>query len=116
MGFRVPLPERCRGCGKREAGSAGSAGETIAFGGFDDAAGGRHGGDALVEGGGANAATGPQIREGLGLAGLGEGGGDAVVEGVWLDCGLGGALAFDDLEGERVGALKGIGGGGGLAG
>jgi hypothetical protein len=60
MGFRVPLPERCRGCGKREAGSgrAGSAGETIAFGGFDDAAGGRHGGDALVEGGGANHAQG----------------------------------------------------------
>jgi hypothetical protein len=91
-----------------EAGSgrAGSAGETITFGGFDDAAGGRHGGDAVVEGGGANAATGSQIGEGLGLAGLGEGGGDAVVEGVRLDCGLGGALAFDDLEGERVGALN----------
>ena len=74
--------------------------------GFDDASGGRHGGDAVVEGGGANAATGSQIGEGLWLAGLGEGGGDAVVEGVWLDCGLGGALAFDDLEGKRVGALN----------
>ncbi len=35
---------------------AGSAGEAIAIGGFDDAAGGGHGGQALVEGGGADAA------------------------------------------------------------
>jgi hypothetical protein len=97
---------------------AGSAGGPIAFGGFDDAARGGHGGEALVERGGANAADGPQIGEGLGLAGGGEGGGDAVVEGVWLDGDLCGALAFDDLEGERVGALNevesesGHGGGG----
>ncbi len=84
----------------------GSAGETIAFGGFEDSAVGRHGGEALIEGGGANAASGPEIAEWLGLAGLGEGRGDAVIEGVWLDGGLGGALAFDDLEGESVVTLN----------
>jgi hypothetical protein len=40
------------------------------------------------------------------LASLGEGGGAAVVAGVCLEGGMGVALAFDDLEGECVGALN----------
>jgi hypothetical protein len=51
------------------------------------------------------------------LASLGEGGGDAVVEGVCLDGGLDVALAFDDLEAERVDRLNEVEGesGGGAA-
>lgn len=62
-------------------GLGGLSGEAVAIAGFDDAAGGGHGGEALVEGRGAETADGAERGDGLGLPGLGEGGGDAVVNG-----------------------------------
>ena len=55
-------------------------GEAVAFRCFDDAASGGHGGQALVERGGADAAQGAQIGEWLRVTGFGEGGGDALVD------------------------------------
>jgi hypothetical protein len=77
-GFPLPLPELCGVVWEAEVGSSG---ELVAFGGFDDAAGGCHGGEAFVEGGGSHPTNGAQIGEWLGLCGVGEGCDDAVVDG-----------------------------------
>ena len=80
-GFPLPLPELCRGVWEAEVGSSG---ELVAFGGFDDAACGCHGGEAFVEGGGSHPTNGAQIGEWLRLGGVGEGCDDAVVDGARL--------------------------------
>src|SRR6266481_9822234 len=83
--FPVPLPARCRACGKRKRQLAVGAvdwrrsggGKTIAVVGFDEAASGGHGGQPLIEAGGADAASPTQFGECKRTGGLGECGGDA---------------------------------------
>src|ERR1700735_5222233 len=89
--FPLPLPELCRGLGS----GRGSSGEVVAFGGFDDASGGCHGGEAFVEGGGSHPANGAQIGEWLRLGGVGEGCGDAVVDRARLEGWRGLTVRFD---------------------
>ena len=89
--------------GEAGSGSGGLADEAIAVGGFGDASGVGHGGQPLVEGGGAHPADGAQIGEGLRLTGLGEGGDDAIVDG--LRRGGWRVLALDEFEGECRPAL-----------
>jgi hypothetical protein len=63
--FPLPLPARCRACGKRKrqlvVGTVdwrrSGGGETISVIGFDEAASGGHGGQPLIEAGGADAAA-----------------------------------------------------------
>src|SRR5229473_5162207 len=117
VGFPLPLPACCRACGKwkwkrllavgavdddavwRRSGG----GETIAVVGFDEAASGGHGGQPLIEAGGADATSPTQFGECKRTGGLGECGGDALVDGALRRC-LRGAR-FDDLERQRIGAL-----------
>ena len=80
------------------SGSGGSADEAIAVGGFGDASGVGHGGEAPVEGSGAHPAEGAQIDKRLRLTGLGEGGEDALIDG--LRSGGRWGLALDEFEGE----------------
>src|SRR5712671_3696763 len=113
--FRVPLPARCRACGKRKRLLAVGAvdddavwrrsggGETIAVVGFDEAASGGHGGQPLIEAGGADAASPTQFGECKRTGGLGECGGDALVDGALRRCLR--LAPFDDLERQRIGAL-----------
>jgi hypothetical protein len=115
--FPLPLPACCRACGKwkwkrllavgavdddavwRRSGG----GETIAVVGFDEAASGGHGGQPLIEAGGADAASPTQFGECKRTGGLGECGGDALVDGVLRRCLR--LAPFDDLERQRIGAL-----------
>src|SRR5260221_10372815 len=84
--FPVPLPARCRACGKRKRQLAVGAvdwrrsggGKTIAVVGFDEAASGGHGGQPLIEAGGADAAAPTQFGECKRTGGLGECGGGAL--------------------------------------
>src|SRR5258707_4013634 len=81
--LRVPLAARCRACGKRKRLLAVGAvdddavwrrsggGETIAVVGFDEAASGGHGGQPLIEAGGADAASPTQFGECKRTGGLG---------------------------------------------
>src|SRR5258708_37559309 len=85
--FPVPLPARCRACGKRKrkrqrqlaVGAVdwrrSGGGKTIAVVGFDEAASGGHGGQPLIEAGGADAASPTQFGECKRTGGLGECGG-----------------------------------------
>src|SRR5258707_4627748 len=85
--FPLPLPACCRACGKRKRLLAVGAvdddavwrrsggGETIAVVGFDEAASGGHGGQALIEAGGADAASPTQVGECQRTGGLRECGG-----------------------------------------
>jgi hypothetical protein len=82
--------------GSRERPSAN--GEAVSVGGFDDEAGGGHGGEALVEGGGANAAGCPQFGERLRLLAFREGCGDALIDRSRLEVGFGMAIELDLLE------------------
>src|SRR5258708_37727155 len=88
--FPVPLPARCRGMREAEA-AAGAVdddavwrrsggGETIAVVGFDEAASGGHGGQPLIEAGGADAASPTQFGECKRTGGLGECGGGALLD------------------------------------
>ncbi len=61
-----------------------ACGERVAGGGFDDEAGFGHGCEALVEGGGADAAGCSQISERAGFFAVREGFGDALVDGLRL--------------------------------
>jgi hypothetical protein len=61
--------------------------EAVADGRFEDDAGGSHCGNALIEGGSADAAAIAQVDEWLRPVGVGESGGDAVVDG--FRCGVG---------------------------
>src|SRR5258707_10271042 len=69
--FPVPLPARCRACGKRKRQLAVGAvdwrrsggGKTIAVVGFDEAASGGHGRQPLIEAGGADAGGPTQLGE-----------------------------------------------------
>jgi hypothetical protein len=81
------------GRGRREQWSA--ADEAVTVGGFDDEAGGRHGGPALVEGGCADTTGCAQCGERPGLLAVGEGRGDALIDGSWFDTAL-------DLDGSRA--------------
>ena len=102
MGFPLPLPDRCRGYGKRkwevvglwrdrdvensaagrEAGLSRSASrETVSVRGFDNEAGGGHGGEALVESGGADAAGCAQLGEWPRFIPVGESRGDTLING-----------------------------------
>ena len=134
MGFPVPLPGFCRVFGKRKwevsgtrrprcrfrgrdvdnvrrsgptvlRGQCSAAGEAVSVGGFDDDAGSGHGGEALVEGGGANAAGSAQFGEWPGFACVGERCSDALIDGSLLDGGFGLGIGLDGLQGEGVIAL-----------
>src|SRR6266576_3915373 len=109
--FPLPLPARCRACGKRKrqrqlvVGTVdwrrSGGGETISVIGFDEAASGGHGGQPLIEAGGADAASPTKFGECKRTGGLGECGGDALVDGasrrrLWGE-------GFDDLERQRIG-------------
>src|SRR5260221_4750371 len=106
--FPVPLPARCRACGKRKRQLAVGAvdwrrsggGKTIAVVGFDEAASGGHGGQPLIEAGGADAAAPTQFGECKRTGGLGECGGDALVDGALRRCFR--LAPFDDLERPRI--------------
>src|SRR5260370_41429846 len=82
--FPVPVPARCRACGKRKRQLAVGAvdwrrsggGKTIAVVGFDEAASGGQGGQPLIEAGGADAAAPTQFGECKRTGGLGGGGGE----------------------------------------
>ena len=97
-------------------------GEAIAVAGFDDAAGGGHGGEVRVEGGGADAAAGAQLGEGAWPIGVREGRGDAFVDGRRRGLGFRRHVRLDRLEREGIGALgerqgdAGDGGGGAVLG
>src|SRR5712692_7440741 len=92
--FPLPLPARCRERRKRKratcprhiltvivAQALSAAGETVALDGPDDAAGRDEGCQPLVEGGGADAAEGAQLRDRERAIGIGQCGGDALVDG-----------------------------------
>src|SRR5260370_35279094 len=87
--FPVPGPARWRACGKRKGQLAVGAvdwrrsggGKTIAVVGFDEAASGGHGGQPLIEAGGADAAAPTQFGECKRTGGLGECGGGARLRG-----------------------------------
>ena len=81
------------------------SGEAVTVGGFDDEAGGGHGGEAFVEGGGADAAGCPQFGERARLCAVGEGCGDALIDRSWPDRALGLAIGLDRFEGESVVSL-----------
>src|SRR5260221_14685457 len=120
VGFPLPLPACCRACGKwkwkrllavgavdddavwRRSGG----GETIAVVGFDEAASGGHGGQPLIEAGGAELAAPTQFGECKRAGGLGECGGDALVDGA-LRRGLR-VGPVRDLQRQRLGAFGGI--------
>src|SRR5208337_1124464 len=99
--FRFPIAVGSAGSG---TGSEGSAGQSVAVGGFDDASRSGHGGEALVEGGGAYAAGGAQIGEGPRLSCIGKDSSDSIVDGDGHGLGLL-PCPFDDYEGEGVGPL-----------
>ncbi len=82
--------------GSRERPSAND--EAVSVGGFNDEAGGSHRGEALVEGGGANAAGCPQFGERLRLLAVREGRGDALIDRSWLGVAFGMAIEVDRLE------------------
>src|SRR5258708_9743171 len=114
--FPVPLPARCRGMREAEA-AAGAVdddavwrrsggGETIAVVGFDEAASGGHGGQPLIEAGGADAASPTQFGECKRTGGLGECGGEAPVGGV-LRRGFR-VAPFSDLERQRLWAVAAV--------
>jgi hypothetical protein len=87
MHFRLPLPKLCRGCRKRKPEACRLSVQAVSFGGFNDAAGWGHGGETLVEGGGAYPANGVRIGE-------------------WLSGDRSGlAVRFNDFEGESAGPL-----------
>ncbi len=102
--------------GRRERWSV--AGEAVTVCRFDDEAGSGHGREALIEGGGAEAAGCPQFGERPGLRAVGEGCGDALIDGSWFDTALGLAVGLSRFEGKSVIALgqfkrdAGNGGGG----
>src|SRR5260221_9703152 len=117
--FPLPLPACCRACGKRKRVLAVGAvddddavwrrsggGETIAVVGFDEAASGGHGGQPLIEAGGADATSPTQFGECKRTGGLGECGGDALVDGA-LRRGLR-VGPVRDLQRQRLGAFGGI--------
>src|ERR1700730_5953850 len=120
--FPLPLPARCRACGKRKrqlgVGTVdwrrSGCGETISVIGFDEAASGGHGCQPLIEAGGADAASPTKFGELKRTGGLGECGGDALIDGALRRC-LRLAL-FDDLERQRIGALGEIDGNAGHGG
>ena len=66
--------------------------EAVTVDGFDDEAGGRHGGEAFVESGGPDAAGCAQFGERPGLLAIHEGGGDTVINGTRLERALGLAI------------------------
>src|SRR6201995_2653197 len=137
MCFPLPLPACCREPGKRERevvvvrcgaverargygvsptpqnpgcwGCRYAADETVTVCGFGNDAGGGHGGETLVEGGGADAADGAQIRERPGLLAVGKGCGDALIQGSRCHAALRQAVGSDRFEGE-----SGHGGGGAM--
>jgi len=81
-----------------------ATGDAIALFGLAEAAGGSEGGEALVEGGGADAAARAQLGKRQRVVDIGERGGDALVDGTGrrrLRC-----APFDDFEREGVGALS----------
>jgi hypothetical protein len=111
MGLPFPLPACCRGlgsgrgsprCAAAVLGEFGlsriaalfghdgweprsATGEAVTVGGFDDAAGSDHCGEAFVESGGADATGCAQCRERAGLLAVGEGCCDALIDGSWFD-------------------------------
>jgi hypothetical protein len=64
-----------------------AVGEAVAFVGLGDAAGGGEGSEALVQGGGADAALGAQLGERHGTGDFGKCCGDALVERALARCG-----------------------------
>src|SRR5258708_10926144 len=104
--FPLPLPACCRACGKRKRLLAvgtvdddddavwrrSGGGETIAVVGFDEAASGGHGGQSLIEAGGADAASPTQFGECKRTGGLGECGGGSRVRGAFAPCFRGGPV------------------------
>jgi hypothetical protein len=91
--------------GRRGAEPRSATGEAVSVGGFVDQTGGGHGGEALVERGGADAAGRAQFGERPGLVAACKGRGDALIEGVWFDTMLGLTLGLHRLEGECLIAL-----------
>ena len=95
-------------------------GEAVSVRGFDDEAVGGHCGEALVEGGGANAAGCPQFGERLRLLAVREGCGDALIDRSRLGVAIGMAIEVDRLECKGVVTLgkfkcdAGHGGGGAM--
>jgi len=150
MGFPLPVPLGCRECGKRNWEVAGigvasvtygrwrgrerlrvgsawvqhrsGTGEAVSVGGFDDDAGGGHGGEALVKRCGADAARRAQLGEWPWFLAIGERRGDALIHGRRLDATLGLGIGLAGLQGEGVvllGELErdaGHGGGGAMLG
>ena len=123
MDFPLPLPPRCRESWKRKraagamsrrrlwlcsrlivARALSATGEAITLVGLAEAAGGGKGGEALVEGGGSDAAARAQLGEWQRAVDVGECGRDALVEGTGSRRLRG--SRFDDLERESVGALS----------
>ena len=123
MDFPLPLPPRCRESWKRKravgamsrrrlwlcsrlivARALSATGEAITLVGLAEAAGGGEGGEALVEGGGADAAARAQLGERQRAVDIGECGSDALVDGTGSRRLRG--SRFDDLERESVGALS----------
>src|SRR5271165_1933388 len=121
MDFPLPLPPRCRESWKRKravgamsrrrlwlysrlivARALSATGEAITLVGLAEAAGGGKGGEALVEGGGADAAARAQLGEWQRAVDVGECGSDALVDGTGSRRLRG--SRFDDLERESVGA------------
>jgi len=92
---------RERGVGERYSASD----EAVSVGGFDDGAGCGHGGEALVEGCGANATGCPQFGERLRLPSVRESRGDALIDGRRRGAAVRLAIRLDGLEGECVAAL-----------
>jgi hypothetical protein len=82
-----------------------ATGEAVTVGGFGDQTGGGHGGEALVESGGADAAGRAQFGERAGLVAACEGCGDALIDGSWFDTAIGLAIGLHRLEGKCVVAL-----------
>ena len=64
-----------------------------------------HGGEALIEGGGTDAAGRPEFGERPGLSALGEDCGDALIEGGRRGGALELTIGLDEFEGEGVVAL-----------
>src|SRR5271168_1730712 len=94
--------------------------EAVAVGGFRDAAGRDHGGEAFVEGSGTNAAGSAEVGEWPWLAGVGENRGDALIDGLLLNGSIGLVIGVRWPQGEGVIALgkferdAGDGGGGAM--
>ena len=81
------------------------SGEAVSVGGFDDDAGGGHGGQALVERCCADAAGRTQFGEWLGLAAVRERLGDTLIHRSRFDATLGLEIGLDGLQGEDAVAL-----------